>query len=181
VPDYLSALGQAHTNLAWRLHGQGDREGACRNLEQAIGHQRAALRGNPLHFKYRSFLRDNEDFLANVLLEMGNHTEAAVVAEDLFQVVSDVEDANPVLRAAAYLVRCGEVATQDLRIMEEKRKELGQVYAAQAVGILRRGAIKGHLKDAREIDRPEFKGLRGREDFQRLRKLLEDRGKVGVG
>jgi hypothetical protein len=175
VPDYESQMGIVLHNRALELSSERERGMACQLLQQAIDHQRAALKCNPRHVRYRQLLRQHYGKLAEALLSLGEHAQAAKAAADLAQEFSAGWQEYHL--SANILALCVPATAKDTKLSEEKRKELVQSYGTGAVEMLRRASQKG-FTDVDELKRDrEFDPLRSREDFQNLLRELEAKAK----
>jgi serine/threonine protein kinase/Tfp pilus assembly protein PilF len=134
VPEYQSDLGGRINNLAMLRMDQGKLAEARKLLEQAIVHQQAALKVFPAHPTYRQFLRNHYMHLAETLVRLKEHTEAAkaVHARIGLQPAGWWE----FHQAAAVLIRCAIVAEKDAQLSRRDRQAAAQAYAGQAKELL---------------------------------------------
>jgi hypothetical protein len=103
------------------------------------------------------------------------HAELAKAATEL--VDAAVDPATDIATAAAFLAHCATLAHKDARLSEDRRKELGETYAVQAVGLLS-DAVRNGFKDVEELETEgAFNPLRQREDFKKLVTGLEAKRK----
>ena len=172
VPEYRATHGTALAVLARVQMRRGDLPGARRSLERAIDDHEAAL-ASPRDRDGLERLRTDHGTLAVVLVALGDHAGAAVAAERLPDLLPDARDGY--LDAAAFLVRCSGMAASDAALPQERRAELEKSYADRAVEWLRRAAARDLLTDPAELDRDDYEPLRGRDDFERLRSVLQSR------
>src|SRR4030095_12678356 len=108
-------LGGALNNLALLLRERNEMTEARRLLQEAIRHQQAALEMNPQRNSFRllspvfarQFLRQHYRALAVTLLRLGEHGEAAKIAEALHKAppVWSRNDWDGDYDAACYLAR----------------------------------------------------------------------------
>jgi tetratricopeptide (TPR) repeat protein len=164
VAAYHSQLGASLNNLALLLQRQSPAR-AVPLLEEAVRHQKAALKLGPEAPQYRPFLRNHCTTLAETLIQLGQHARAARAAAELPDLYPDRWQ-EPV-RAAGYLARCAALAAKDTTLPEDRRKELVEAHGHQAVALLRRALGKG-WNDRTALKDPVFEPLRSRDDFQKL-------------
>jgi serine/threonine-protein kinase len=179
VPDYRGLQGLALGNLGWLALRQKDLPEVAANparrksllttarqrLERAMELERDALKANRDHPDFLRALSDQSGYLAETLLSLGEHAEAARVAEGLPGFLRTRE--GDYLRAAELLVECMAVAKKDSRLNDERRRTASDRYANQAVRLLRQGVDAGY-RDAERLSRPPFHVLKERADLQAL-------------
>jgi tetratricopeptide (TPR) repeat protein len=179
VPDYQGHRGLALGNLGWLLLQQKDLPDvkadaprrtsllnrARHRLERAIELDRVALKPNPRNPTYLRALCDQSGYLAEVLLSLGDHAEAARLAEELPRIFQT--RGEDYVRAAELLVGCMALAKQDARLPEERRRAAAERYAHQTVRILREGVGHG-FGDSDRLTQPPFTILQDRADFKEL-------------
>jgi serine/threonine-protein kinase len=168
VPDYVGLEGMALGNLGWLLLQQKDLPEkaarrkellttACERLERAMALERQALKPNPENPAYLQALRDQSEYLADARLALGEHAEAARVAQALPAIFRT--RGEDYFLAAELLARCMAVAQNDQAASAD--------YARRAMELLRQGIARG-CKDAQRLSRPSFKPLQQRADFKKL-------------
>jgi serine/threonine-protein kinase len=140
VTDYTGCVGMVLGNLGWLALQRGDPAGARQYLEQALPKTQAALRANPGHPTHLQALRDQREYLADALVRLGAHAEAAEVAAALPEVFGD-RGADS-YAAAVLLARCAAAAEGDPRLAA--RAATAARYARQALGLLRHAALQGY-------------------------------------
>jgi serine/threonine protein kinase/tetratricopeptide (TPR) repeat protein len=146
TPLYRNRLGATLHDLALLRREQGDQAQARQLLEEAIGHQRAAL-GADEHLAYaRDCLGKHYDVLADVLLALREPREAARVAEELPRVSPDLW--RPYLQAAGHLTRCAIDVAGLTRLPEAERQALANGYAREIQEMIG-GAVKRSAPDPR--------------------------------
>jgi tetratricopeptide (TPR) repeat protein len=163
VPGHQSELGAQLHNLGWLLFKLGRHEEAAALLDQAIQHQRAAYELNPLNPQYAQFLRNHALSLASVLMPMGNHADAAMVACQASVVLPD--DFYTQMKTAGALADCLRVAERDETLSATRRAAVMSEYADQARVCLRKAdsllpddSAQKHYDLAQHlIDRPELR------------------------
>jgi tetratricopeptide (TPR) repeat protein/serine/threonine protein kinase len=169
APAYRSELGATLNNLALLLLKRKSPARSIPLLEEAVRHQKAALKLGPEAPHYRAFLRNHYWNLAEAHLRIGQHGKAAQAAAELPDLYPDGWQ-EPV-RAAGYLARCAALAAKDTTLPEDRRKELVEANGHRAVALLRRATDRG-WNDRSALKAPVFEPLRSRDDFQKLRAAL---------
>jgi tetratricopeptide (TPR) repeat protein len=164
--EYRSDCGATLNNLALRLKQRGDLAEARRLLEQAMEHQRAALKINPRRAQTRAFLHNHCTILVDVLCRLGEHGEAVRVADDWAGLFPDGWAES--VQAARHIVGCILVAERDQRLSVDRREELVRRYGDQVVERLRHAVARGYRGLGELARLPDFERLRQRDDFQQL-------------
>ena len=163
VPDYQGSVGMAQGNLGWLLLQQKQPAKARGQLEDAIRHVRIALKANGKNPLYLTALRDEHEYLADALVQMGEHAEAAKTAQALPGVFQD----NPqdYYQAAVFLARCTALAEK------EGKRDVATRYADQTLVLLEEAIAHGY-NNADSLNKEPFAALRQRDGFnKRLRDL----------
>jgi tetratricopeptide (TPR) repeat protein len=167
-PSYQHRLGIILNNLAMQFLQSNPAE-TRRLAEQAIDHQRAALKPNDRNPIYRRYLWNHHDVLAQALLRLADHEAAARAAAEVMLLEPD--DWQAYAGAAALLAGCVPMAEKDAKLPENKRRELARSYARRAVEMLRE-AIKKGFSDGKSLTKdPEFQSLH---PFDEFKKLVQD-------
>jgi tetratricopeptide (TPR) repeat protein/tRNA A-37 threonylcarbamoyl transferase component Bud32 len=174
-PDYRCEVGGALNDLAIVQKYQSRLAEARRSAEEAITCQQAALKIRREHRLARQFLYNHYYNLADILVQQGEHAEAVRVAAESVRVFPD-RGQNQAY-AAWFVARCMPLAENDAGLPGEKRKELVQVYADQAMRYLRDGVAKGGVDAGFVMGNLEFEPLRARADYKALLAELEARPK----
>src|SRR5262249_3712002 len=141
VPVYHNELGSAFANLARLLRDQGRLVDARREAEQAVRHQRTALKLLPGHPRFRYSLASHYAILAETLVRLEDHSAAVQTAADLPRSFPTHEPAYR--QAAGFLARCVLLAERDATLPADKREALARAYGDQAIALLRRGFVHG--------------------------------------
>jgi tetratricopeptide (TPR) repeat protein len=177
IPDYQSRLGDTLQNLAMVLRERKELTTARGHLKEAICRQGAALAVNPRNPTYRENLCNHYSVLADTLIDLGEHAEAAKAAAEPPRIRPD---SLPDYRdSSGQLAHCVSLALKDARLSPSKRQELANDYAGQAVQLLQK-AIKIGYKDLNSLKTdPNLDVLRSREDFKQV--LHELAQKLGPG
>jgi serine/threonine protein kinase len=176
VPEYQHLLGGTLHNLGNLPHIRTDPTKARPFFERALQHQQRAFETNPKHPGFRQFLGLHYGELAEVLVELGEHAEAAKTAAEVPRLYPD--SWQECHQAATHLARCVPLAEKDAQLTEDQRRTLAQAYADQAVARLREAVAKGCTDPAQLTKPAAFDPLRGRADFQELVRTLEDKAKM---
>ena len=171
---YQSNIGVSLNNLARGLLARKNPAEAARMLEEAVTRQQAARKIESGNETYRLFLRNHCWNLAEALVQLGKHADAAKAAAELPGLYPKAW--QEYVRAATYLSRCAALAAKDDKLGQEKRKEVVNRYGEKAVTLLRQGADKG-WKNVTALKDPVFEPLRSRDDFQKLLVELERKSK----
>jgi tetratricopeptide (TPR) repeat protein len=182
----LTELGDSpalHNSLALTLSHLGDLRrvqqqygAACDFLQEAAGHHEAALKAAPRTRSYRDTYRQNRVTLADSLMHLGDHAAAAVVAEQILQI--GLDPSTDAYEAACILALCASVAEKDDRLTPEQSKQKVELYANQAMKLLREAIQKG-FQDLDHLRRDsELAALRSRKDFTEFLAQLEAKEKL---
>jgi tetratricopeptide (TPR) repeat protein len=163
VPIYRSELGAQLHNLGSLLHERGQFGEGAALLEQAIQHQSAAYELNPSNPQYAQFLRNHWLRLADTLIQMGNHADAAMAACRGPEVLPD--DFYAHRHAVGALADCLRIAERDETLDAERRAAVMGEYADQARIYVRKAATLLADDNSRQhhdlaqhlIDRPELR------------------------
>jgi serine/threonine-protein kinase len=134
-------------------------------LEKGMTLTRIVLEPNPRNPDFLQALRDQTEYLAEVHLALGEHAEAARLAEALPAVFGT--RAKDYVVAAGLVARCLTVAEGDTRLPEEQRRTAQDRYAGRAVALLQQGVARGY-RDAEALGKSPFTALRQRPDYQKL-------------
>jgi serine/threonine protein kinase/Flp pilus assembly protein TadD len=171
VINHRHMLGAVLNNLSMYVSGRGDLRQSRLLLEQAVEHQNIALASNPRHPVYRLFLANHYRSLADVLMQLGDHSSAASTAAEAPRLYP--KQWGECLRAAEVLARCAPLAEKDGRLAEGQRTTLAKAYADQSVAWLRQAVDCGCRDLATPTKPAAFDPLRSRADFQELIKGSE--------
>jgi serine/threonine protein kinase/tetratricopeptide (TPR) repeat protein len=127
-------LGSTLNNLALLLRERGETAEACRHLERAVEHQKAAVGLGGADPKYRRALATHHGNLAETLLVRGDHAGAARAAREQPRALPEWEMYRS---AACFLGKCLPVAERDPRLSAEQRKAVARGYTDEARALLR--------------------------------------------
>ena len=135
-------------------------------LERALAHSGTAVKLAPARKDMVSLHCNSCAALAQTLLQLKEHSEAARVAVELCSLCPDT--AAELARAAGMLAQCVPLAEQDPQSTPDQRRETGRQYGDRAASLLRKAVVKGYrdidfLQHDRSLD-----ALRKRADFQQI-------------
>jgi tetratricopeptide (TPR) repeat protein len=139
---------------------------ARQGVERAIGYQLKLCEAEPQNTDLRRNLRRQYSTLAESLIQLGEHREAAATALKLPPLFPDAW--QECLSAGWFLARCLPLAQRDTRLSGSESEMLRQDYADRAVEWLRR-AIQGGYNDVNFLrTSPDLEPVRRRADYQKL-------------
>jgi tetratricopeptide (TPR) repeat protein len=171
VPDYHQILGGIQGNLGASMTDADDAPRARDLLEDAVRHERTALDSNPQHPVYRQFLRTDYVRLARVASRQGDYARAAETARLAAEL--GFESSFECQRAAVVFAECVTRVGRDDGLSDDRKKDLSESYAAQAMTLLRQAIDKGY-RNVESLRRDlGLESLRPRSDFQALLDELE--------
>jgi serine/threonine-protein kinase len=158
-------LGQTLKTLAQLETDRHQLADAQRSWEEAIRHQRAAVEADPGSATYHKDLVRYYFALMDVVLQRGDHAEAAKLEQELQQ--ASVSQLPDLPRLAVLLSKCIKLAGDDTKLSVQKREELAASYGRQAVGLLRQAVRAGYQDVAYLENSKELEPLRAREDCKK--------------
>jgi serine/threonine protein kinase/Flp pilus assembly protein TadD len=120
-------------HLALELGRQGEFAEAQQHMTEAIRLQRAAWQLNPNDPRLRRVLARGYTFVADALIRLSDHSEAAKAAGELPRVRPD---SWAYCRTLELLARCVGLAEQDARLTAGQRRATAQAYADQVRQLL---------------------------------------------
>src|SRR5262249_11004034 len=161
-------LGMVHGNLGWSLTERKQWREAKPWLAQAVHHLQTALKSNPKNPDYRQILYNQYRTLAETLVQLKEHDEAAEAATALAGVLRD--SAEGPYFAACFLARCVRIVQESTGGSDAARSALAQRYTAAALGHLRTALDRGYPKVDLN-DRSFFEPLQQLPEFNALRAL----------
>jgi tetratricopeptide (TPR) repeat protein len=164
---YQSDLGAAMHNLAAQvLLKRGAVVEGRHLLEQAVVHQRAALKTNVEHPTYRVFLRNHLWALCETLQRQHNWEAAAEAAGQLPLLYPKGWEEHK--RAAGLVARAIRLVEADGSLPPERRQALVRSHSEQAMALLRI-AVQNGFKDADALRKDaDLEPIRSSEAFQKL-------------
>lgn len=136
LPDYQSNRGSTLGNLAKLLMECGQLEEARDLAYQAVELQSSALKANPQHQTFRSYLQKHYSVLGETLWRMRRHQEVAQVAA-VWAGMKGEQWIN-CYEAAALLARCVVLAEQDMAYPGSDGKALAEGYSQHVRELLKR-------------------------------------------
>jgi serine/threonine protein kinase len=146
-------------------------------FENAVSHQRQAIRLSKNGPSYRELLGGHLIELAKVNLKLGAYKEAAARMLEVPNAVPASGRAQGCFDAARLLARLVSQAAADQRLARNERDQLTHNYLGRAVVLLRE-VIDTNAKLADEIKKaPDIKALESRPEFQTLMNSLVDLGR----
>jgi serine/threonine protein kinase/tetratricopeptide (TPR) repeat protein len=127
---YQNDLARSLANWATSVANAVERAQARQLLEKAIQVQQAALKIKPQDVIYRKRLANYYWDLANTLVPLAQHAEAAKVAEELIQLFpADWYDHQ---KAASILRACARLAAKEPKYSDLERASLARTYSDRA-------------------------------------------------
>jgi serine/threonine protein kinase/tetratricopeptide (TPR) repeat protein len=150
VPDYQSYLGATLNDLAELRRDRGELAEARALVEKAIRHQQMARNANPMNPNYRQFLRNHYWVLAETLVRLGDHAEAARAATEPPRLFP--ESWQEYDRAVDYLARSLGLAKQDPKLSVDQRRSAERAYSDRIKESLQE-AIKWSANDPKGMNK----------------------------
>ncbi len=139
--DDCAAIALARFHRGSLLAARGDFAAAQDLLQKAVASQQDALRLSPHDATLRTGLRAQRETLSAVLIRLGAHAAAAIVADDLLR---DSADRSAVAALAAnWLTSCAALAAHDETLVRDRREAAARSYAQRALDLLREAARPG--------------------------------------
>jgi serine/threonine protein kinase/tetratricopeptide (TPR) repeat protein len=133
--DHHFHLALSHQQLGQHLKKTGQHPEAINAYRAATPVWEKLVARSPKVADYRQHLSRNYGWLAEALVELGDHVEAAKTAEKLPAALPDHGQGQT--KAVPYLIRCAQVAEKDSRLPETGRKAVAQAYLDAAKELLR--------------------------------------------
>jgi serine/threonine protein kinase len=166
VPQWQRWLGDTLEKLGRLAALREDRAEAPRLFRKAAEHRRAFLKANPADPEARRALRATLGTWAEILVRLGQHAEAARVAEERSGLAP--EGWQHPHWAASLLCRCVRLAAKDLQFSAAERVRLVRAYGDRAVELLREARRRGLPGGPQLRAESAFEPLRQRADFQKV-------------
>jgi serine/threonine protein kinase/tetratricopeptide (TPR) repeat protein len=173
MTDYANELASTLVSMARLKHAANDHAEARKLLEEARPYHRAALQANARNPEYLFHFRLNRFFMGLVLIKLGDHVGAAAEAAEL--AVLGHDPAADHYDAACVLAHCARLAERDATLPDSKRPALAKTYADKAIAYLQQALAKGFYDVEHVKKDPDLEPLRGREDFRKLVKAMEQK------
>lgn len=160
-------LAGARHNLAMVLAKDRVTQTEARALfEQAIATQQQELASNPQNAHARRYMRNHLFAICGLCLEQGDHATAVLRAYELAQFDPNVPGAQ--VTAASLISRGIPLVHRDPATPEAERADVAELYARQAVELLR-GAVELGFREFDKLKAdPAFTPLLARSDFKEL-------------
>ena len=178
VPEYRAALGRTLTERARSLAVEGKPSESLAALTPAIDSLEKAIEGDARDQTFVRFLFDARADRCRVLLKLARHADLAAEAARFAKIAPGRPEAP--LAAAGFFARASEIAGADATLDEASRKQESEADAVAAVAALR-DALKRGSPDPSVLDGPDFKPLKGRPDFEKLRSDWQAKGRKAAG
>jgi tetratricopeptide (TPR) repeat protein len=132
--EYHSRLGATNGNLATLARDRGDFEKSSALAEEAVVHQKRALKTPPVYQFANDFLRQHYKLLSQSLWKLEDHAALAALSDERIQLLPDVP--WEYFGAAGSLGLCAEMVESDAGVVGGDREELTDRYCRRALEIL---------------------------------------------
>jgi serine/threonine protein kinase/WD40 repeat protein/tetratricopeptide (TPR) repeat protein len=165
-PGYASETG---LTLDWHgavLRDLGQMDESARVFREAIRRQRAALCLRPGDSLFLKLCCLHQGQLADLLLRMARHADAAAAAREMSRLAPD--DATQLLWTARLLARCVAPAERDPDLDSAARLARARAYRGEAVALVRRAVSRGSSDAAGFLSDPDFDSVRDCDEFRLL-------------
>jgi tetratricopeptide (TPR) repeat protein len=140
-PSYASHAGLTFDWQAGLLRARGQLDEAALLWGEAVRRQRAALALQPTDPLVRRLYCTHQAQLADVLMRLGRHADAAAAAREVARLAPD--DPARLLAAARLLARCVALAERAPEQSSDARLALARAYRREAISLARKAAAKG--------------------------------------
>jgi tetratricopeptide (TPR) repeat protein len=175
--DYLGDLGMTHGNIGWLLHRDDRWHEAVIQLHEGIQRVEAALKPNPRHPAFLHSLREQYNRLADTLLRLGRHQEAAKAALALPGVYGR-RDGRDQFLAAQFLAWCIFQAEADRTLSTRQRQMMIANYVNGAMKQLQEAVACNYKTLQKDVESsPSFQPLLRRPEFAHFFATLGAAGK----
>jgi len=169
VPEYQSALGRGHYQLAKLLLVPNQvtykPTEALHQAEEAQNLLRQSLQSRPDSDTDQRVLAEDQGVLTLALIDLGRLPEAVAAAGQL--TATRPADPAAYVHAAALLIRCAGAASST-----PEGQKLAEESLARAVGILGDAVRAKLIRSSATLDIPDLRLLQDRDDFKALRDSL---------
>jgi serine/threonine protein kinase len=176
VPEYQSALGRGHYQLARLLllpnSVTRNPAEALDHAEQAQNHLKQILKSRPDSDTDRRALAEDQGVLTLALIELGRLDDAIAAAGQL--PLTRPADPAAYMHAAALLIRCAQAAPST-----PDGQKLAETSLSRAVSVLAEGIRSKAIRSAATLDLPVLAPLQKRADFRALRNALSTSDHTG--
>jgi tetratricopeptide (TPR) repeat protein len=140
-PESQSRLATALTDLALSFRSQKRLGEARPLLERAVRLHAAVWKEHPERDDFRNFLAVEFSTLAETLLQLGNYTDTARIAEELPRTFPG--DWQVCHQGARFLLGCVGLVTRDEQMSQADRTALGRSYLHSARRLLQEAVGRG--------------------------------------
>lgn len=152
-----------------------DNKAARTLIDEALEHDRAAVKAEQSHPDYKHSLSTHLGLLAELLVGEGDHVGAAAAAEEVVAFANEPGMAAYI--AAGIYAPCVDLAAKDGKLPPAECERLSRTYADRTVAHLQ-SAVRNRCPYAKRIRKAEaFKFLEARDDFQQLLRELDSSGR----
>ncbi|MDR3635519.1 MAG: serine/threonine-protein kinase [Isosphaeraceae bacterium] len=172
VPEYQSEMGRSHFQLARLLLVRSKSAEAVLEAEAAENLYRKVLRTRPESEVILRSLMEALLVKTHGLIASGRLADAQRVAQQIPATLPD--DSASYRHAAVLLVLCAEAAPKTA-----EGERLAEACRAGAVNVLSEAKRRDLLRSLNILDAPSLGPLRGRDDFEKLRKAVSEPARTG--
>jgi eukaryotic-like serine/threonine-protein kinase len=173
IHEYHNSLATTLGRLATLQNRKRDFTGAIPLLKKSRSHVDAALAADPKNPIYRQAYRNTLLTLAQCHLGLAEHAQIVPIAEELAK--CDTDPPVDALIAAGMLCSCVMLASNDNKLSDEKRTELGRMYTDRALKQVQQAVLRGFRDPMQLRAHPDFRVLQGRKEFQKLLAELDEK------
>jgi tetratricopeptide (TPR) repeat protein len=175
VLEYAVRLGSACWSLGFAHSNLGNTGAALPLFDKSTEILQRALDREPRHPQARADLINARNGRAVVNAARGDYVRAVEEGEALARQEDLV--ANNFYNLACVFSRASVAAAQDAKLRSPERAKLQGQYALRAVDCLRQAVAKGYQNLPELNADPDLEPIRGREDFKKLVRDLEEKTK----
>jgi serine/threonine protein kinase/tetratricopeptide (TPR) repeat protein len=176
--DYDVELARSYYVAGFIARVAGRLEESAEKFQQSVALTRPLLADNPKSKGLRRDLGDRYQALAAALLDLGRVADALKNVDLYAETLAG--DPEALRRAASAYARALAKPTDDKSITAEELARTKEQRSIRCVELLRAAYMAG-LGDPRELSKPVYTPLAGREDFERLKQEVETKAKSSVG
>ena len=168
---YFVDAAKTWTNLAALQFKRRNLEDALRSIKTAVNKFHAAWKLERYDERMRPAVYQSYIGLAQIAIAAGDHASLAELGQSHANLVPD--RAADLFDAAKLTALAVPLAARDAKLSADLQRETSEIYARQAMELLRRAHAKG-MRDAKAVrDEPDLAPLRTRADFEELLKSME--------
>ena len=172
IPEYEILAGRGHYQFGLFLMRSKKAADAVLQAMKAKELFAKVIKTWPDSDQASRYLREDYVLLGNALIAAGRLGEAVEMAEQLPAIHPG--DSAFCFRAVGILIECAKAAPKS----EDGRRQAEDCFA-RAVGVIRKGIEAKLIRSKSELDVPNLEPLRNRDDFKRLRNLVDASVHVG--